>query len=148
MQKRLPLTTNVVIRNDLKELSLLSEAMRHIGAEQRISPKPLMQLQVALDEVVSNVIRYAWPDGGAHEIHINITVHGDEVKIEIVDDGVKFNPLHAPMPPRPQQGARRRSGGVGIHMTKQLVDTIAFERVGNSNHLTLIKRHAIDVASQ
>ncbi len=147
-QQRLPIATSLTIRNDLNELTLLSEAMRRIGAERRISPKPLMQLQVALDEVVSNVIRYAWPDGGVHDIHIHITVQGDEVKIEIVDDGVTFNPLDAPPPPRTQHGGGRRSGGVGIHMTKQLVDTITFERVGSCNHLTMIKRHAIDVAPQ
>jgi serine/threonine-protein kinase RsbW len=148
MEQRLPLTTSLAIHNDLKELALLSEAMRRIGAERRISPKPLMHLQVALDEVVSNVIRYAWPEGGVHEIHIHITVQGDEVKIEIVDDGVTFNPLDAPSPAEPQQSGGRRSGGVGIHMTRQLVDTITFERVGDCNHLILIKRHAIDAAPQ
>jgi serine/threonine-protein kinase RsbW len=144
MQRILPQTTDLVIRNDLKELALLSEALKRIGAEQGISSKALVQLQVALDEVVSNVIRYAWPEGGAHEIHVHITVRGREVKIEIVDDGVAFNPLHAPPPEPTPSGHGRASGGVGIHMTRQLVDAIAFARVDDRNHLTLTKRRAID----
>lgn len=148
MQKLQPHATDLIIRNDLKELSLLSEAMKRIGAEQKISPKPLVQLQVALDEVVSNVIRYAWPEGGTHEIHIHIDVHGDEVKIEIVDDGVMFDLRNAPPPAQSPPGLARRSGGVGIHMTKQLIDAIAFERIDGRNHLTLTKRGAVDIPSQ
>ena len=143
---RLLQTVNTVIRNDMAELALLSEALERIGADHGIDPKSLAQLQVALDEMVSNVIKYGWPEQGTHHIEVRITVGTDEVKIEIADDGRLFNPLHASPPARSLSGQRPRPGGVGIHMVKQLVDTIEFARIGERNHLTLIKRCAIGVA--
>ena len=141
----LPRTTNLVIRNDMAELAQLSEALERIGAEHGIDPKSLTQLQVALEEMVSNVIRYGWPEQGTHHIEVLITVGTDEVKIEIADDGRLFNPLHASSPERPLPGQRPQPGGVGIHMVKQLVDTIQFARIEERNRLTLTKRCAFGV---
>jgi two-component sensor histidine kinase len=63
--------------------------------------KSLLQLQVALDEIVSNVIRYAWPEAGAHEIEIRTTVRDDGVEVEIIDDGRMFDPRNAPKRDKP-----------------------------------------------
>ena len=140
MSARPPDTIELVIRNDLGELVLLNEALERIGALHKIAPKPLQELHVALDEVVSNVIRYAWPEGGDHEIRISIAVHADDVRIEIVDDGMLFDPLGVRPPERSAPGQRPRQGGVGIHMTRQLVDDIEFARKEDRNHLTMTKR--------
>lgn len=141
----LPQTTDLVIRNDIAELARVCEALERIGAECAIAARPLMQLQVVVDEMASNVIKYAWPECGTHDIQVRITVNTDEVKIEIEDDGRTFNPLHARPPERPGPGQKPRPGGLGIHMVKQLVDAIEFERIGERNHLTLIKRCAVGV---
>jgi serine/threonine-protein kinase RsbW len=141
MSARLPDTVELVIRNDLEDLVLLSEALDRLGAERRFSQKTLKELHVALDEVVSNVIRYAWPEGGDHEIRISFAVRGGDVRIEIVDDGVMFDPLGVRAPERLAPGQRPAHGGVGIHMTRQLVDTIEFARIDERNHLTMTKRN-------
>ena len=140
MPTLLPNTIDLVIRNDLQDLAILTEAMERIGTEHKIAPKTLKELHVVLDEVVSNVIRYAWPEGGKHEICVCIAVRAGEVKIEIVDDGVMFDPLTVRAPERPAPGQRPRHGGVGIHMMRQLVDTLEFARIGGRNHLTIRKR--------
>jgi serine/threonine-protein kinase RsbW len=91
------------------------------------------------------VIKYAWPDGGAHEVRVRITVRVDGVEVEIVDDGTMFDPLLAPAPERLPTGRRPKPGGVGIHMVKQLVDECAYTRVNGHNHLKLTKRCAVVV---
>lgn len=132
-------TRKFVIRNDLADLAILSEALERIGAERGVPPKPLMQIQVALDEVASNVIKYGWPEGGAHELLVRISVRDDGVEIEVVDDGQMFDPRLAP-PPNPAPAGRQWPGGVGVHMMKQLVDGIEYARIDGRNHLTLTKR--------
>jgi anti-sigma regulatory factor (Ser/Thr protein kinase) len=144
----LPQTTHLVIRNDVADLESVSKAMEQIGAKHGVPDMSLFQLQVALDEMVSNVIKYAWPDPGAHKIEIRITVGGDGIEVEIIDDGRMFNPLAAPEPEKPLPGQRPRPGGVGVHMTKQLVDRIGYARSGNCNHTTLTKRCAIGAGSR
>jgi anti-sigma regulatory factor (Ser/Thr protein kinase) len=144
----LPRTAHLVIRNDIADLESVSTAMEQIGAEHGVPEMCLIELQVALDEMVSNVIKYAWPDPGSHEIEIRITVEDDGVEIKIIDDGRMFNPLTAPEPEKPLIGQRPRPGGAGVHMTKQLVDAIDYARSGDRNHTTLTKRCALGARSR
>ena len=143
----LPQTTRVVIRNNIADLATLTTAMQRVGAEHGMPEESLFQLQVALDEIVSNVIKYAWPDGGAHEIEIHITAREDGVEVEIIDDGRTFDPRDAPKRDKPLPGRRPRPGGVGVQMTKQLVDRIGYARICSRNHTTLTKLCALGPAA-
>lgn len=140
MPDSLPSTTEVRIRNELAELVRVTEAMNRIGAEHGLAAQPLAELQVALDETVCNVIKYAWPDGGSHEIRVRITVGDGHVTLEIADDGRPFDPLGAAPPEPPPPGRRPRPGGVGIHMLRQFMDGIEYARIDGGNRLTLTKR--------
>jgi serine/threonine-protein kinase RsbW len=135
----LPQTTHIVIGNNIADLADLTTAMERVGAEYGMPKKALYQLQIALDEMVSNVIKYAWPEGGAHNIEIRITIRDDGVDVEIIDDGRMFDPRDAPKRDKPLPGQRPRPGGVGVQMTKHLVDRIDYARIGNRNHTTLTK---------
>jgi anti-sigma regulatory factor (Ser/Thr protein kinase) len=144
----LPHTTDLAIRNEMSELAVLRAALDRIGAEFSIPARPLLQLQVVLDEMVSNVIKYAWPEGGVHEARVRITVRVDDIEVEIVDDGRMFDPLRAPAPERLPAGRRPKPGGVGIHMVRHLVDGYDYARIDGRNHLTLTKRCAVAEADR
>ena len=138
-----PSTTELVIRNEIPQLALLSAAIERIGREHALAQKPLVQLQVTLDEIVSNVIKYAWPEGGSHEIRIQITVDAGNVKVDVADDGMSFDPRNTAPPAPPPSGQRRRPGGVGLHMVRQLMDSFEYTRIGGWNHSTLTKQCTI-----
>src|SRR6476661_9551857 len=123
-----PHTTHIGIRNKIADLAALTTAMERVGAKYGMPKKALYQLQIALDEMVSNVIKYAWPEGGAHNIEIRITIRDDGDEVEIIDDGRMFDPRDAPKRNKPLPGQRPRPGGVGVQMTKQLVDRIDYAR--------------------
>ena len=137
---------HIVIRNNIADLAALTTAMGGVGTEYGMPEQSLFQLQVALDEIVSNVIKYAWPEGGAHDIEIRITVQDEGVEVEIIDDGRMFDPRDAPKRDRPLPGQRPQLGGVGVQMTKQLVDGIGYARIGDRNHTTLTKLCAVGPA--
>ena len=136
-------TAEIVIRNDMAELANLRDSLERIGAELGVPGKPLMQLQVALDEIASNVINYGWPEGGNHKLCVRITGQQGRIEVEIVDDGREFDPRDAP-PPEPQPAGRRRPGGLDIHMVKELVDRLEYERVGGRNRTVMTKRYVSD----
>jgi len=136
-------SVEIVIRNNIAELASLRDGLERIGAELGVPGKPLMQLQVALDEIASNVINYGWPDGGNHELCVRITGQQDRIEVEIVDDGREFDPRHA-LPSEPQPTGRRRAGGLGIHLVKQLVDRLDYERVDGRNRTVMTKRYVSD----
>jgi len=142
----LPQTTRIVIRNSIADLAAVTAAMERVGGKYGMPEKSLFQLQIALDEIVSNVIKYAWPEVGAHEIEIRIAVRDDGVEVEIIDDGRMFDPRDAPKRDKPRIGQRPRPGGVGVQMTKRLVDRISYARIGNRNHTTLTKLCALGTA--
>jgi sigma-B regulation protein RsbU (phosphoserine phosphatase) len=135
----LPGVTHIVIRNNVADLAALTAAVERVGAEHGIPEAARFQLEVALDEIVSNVIKYAWPEGGVHDIEIRITARDDKVEVEIVDDGRMFDPRDAPKRDKPVPGERPPPGGVGVQMTRQLVDHVGYARIGNRNHTTLTK---------
>jgi len=136
-------TVRLTVRNDVAELASVTETVDRVGIDAGIPTKTVMQLQVVLDEVLSNVIKYAWPDGGDHEFVVGINVREGGIEITVTDDGRPFNPL-TQAPPRPvPHGRRPVPGGVGIHMVGQLVDGFEYERLRGHNRVTLTKQYKI-----
>jgi len=136
------------IRNELSEIGIVRDALDALGRELGIPMKALSQLQVALDEVVSNVVKYSWDDGNKHEFLVRITVQPTRVDLEIFDDGREYDPRTAPSPGPATPGQRPRPGGLGIHMIRKLVDTFAYERIDGRNHTTLSKECSVGSAVQ
>jgi anti-sigma regulatory factor (Ser/Thr protein kinase) len=137
-------STELTIHNDRADLSVLRDTLDRIAAENGISGKSLIELQVVLDEIISNTIKYAWPEGGAHELLVRLTVDGTVVEVEVMDDGKPYDPRNAPPPPPAAPGGTPKPGGVGVHMVKQLVDGFDYERVDGYNRVKLTKRCSID----
>jgi len=139
---------NFTIRNDLADLPTVSEMLDRVAQGAGMPTRALMQLQVALDEILSNAIKYAWPDGGSHYLRISFDVHDDAMDIAIVDDGRPFDPrAQAPSDPA-APGSRPRPGGLGIHLVRQLVDGFSYTRVDNCNRVTLTKRYTSGLSEQ
>jgi anti-sigma regulatory factor (Ser/Thr protein kinase) len=136
-------SVDVTIQNEVKEIAAVRDALDHLGRELEVPAPALMQLQVALDEIVSNVIKYSWIDGGKHEVLVRINVNATSVSLDIFDDGQPFDPRLAPLPDRPPPSQRPRAGGVGIQMVKKLVDDLAYERTDGRNHTRLTKNCAV-----
>lgn len=141
-------TINLAIRNDVADLVAVTNALDRLGEEVGFPTKALMQLQVALDEVLSNVIKYAWPDGGLHKLRVSINAHEIGIEVVITDDGQPFDPCSRPTPELPPAGQRPRPGGVGIHMVKQLVDCFEYRRIDELNRVTLTKRYVSSTAPE
>jgi serine/threonine-protein kinase RsbW len=140
MRASTPQVADLTIRNDVSELASLRDRLERLGAELGVPDKPLMQLQVALDEIASNVIKYGWPEGGNHTLCVRITGQPGQIEVEVIDDGREFDPRLAPLP-EPTAMGRRRPGGLGIHMVKQLVDRLDYERASGRNRTIIIKRY-------
>jgi serine/threonine-protein kinase RsbW len=139
---------DLAIGNDLAELAIVTSALDRLGEEVAIPSRALMHVHVALDEVLSNIIKYAWPEGGSHELQVRIGAQHGEIEVVITDDGKPFDPRDQPAPAPPSPGREPRTGGVGIHMVKQLVDRIDYARIDGRNRVTLVKQYGSEAASR
>ena len=102
------------------------------------------RLQVALDEVLSNILNHALADeaAGRLEIGLSVRILGDRVELEVVDDGPAFDPTGVAPMPRAARIAGRREGGVGLLFVRSLMDEVRYTRLAERNCLTLCKRLA------
>ncbi len=130
------------LKNELEEIRLLAEAIELWGEENGIPGKILFQLNLALDELLTNTITYGYPEGGEHEIRLRLVPEGEkELLIEIRDDGLAFNPLEVKAPDLKQDIEERPIGGLGIHLVRQMLDEIEYRRENGHNVLLMKKKY-------
>ena len=129
------------IRNNIADLAIVRATLDRIGEDFDIPNRAVIQLQVALDEVLSNIVKYAWPGDEAHELQLRIRIQNGGIEVVIVDDGTPFDPLsHVPRAAA-APGSRPKPGGVGIQMVRKLVDIFEYTRIDGRNQVTLSKRY-------
>jgi anti-sigma regulatory factor (Ser/Thr protein kinase) len=99
--------------------------------------KRVGEIELSLEEVLVNIINYAYPDGpGEFEITCRLTDDGTLI-IDIIDQGIPFDVLSVDDPNTAATVDERRIGGLGIFFVKQLMDDVQYHRINNKNTLTL-----------
>lgn len=134
-----PDTLALKLRNDLAELERLYEAMDQFGRSHELSNEVLHAVQLALGELVSNVMRHGYSDHCEHQINIKVSVHQEEVQVEIEDDGCPFNLLERPPVNLDVPLEQRKPGGLGVHLVREMMDRVEYERRGDHNVVRVAK---------
>jgi anti-sigma regulatory factor (Ser/Thr protein kinase) len=127
------------LANELPELAPLHKAVETFAERAGMPGQRRLDLRLALEEMVVNVIRYAW-DEGRHCIDVLLTHDGSELSAQVADDGRPFNPLDRPAFDLEAPLKDRPVGGMGIHTARQVTDDMAYERRGGRNVLRLTFR--------
>ena len=130
----------ITIVNQGSELARVSALLDQLGTERHLAPEMVADMQVALDEVLTNITKYAYTDNAEHRVHIRFRVLDNVLEAVIEDDGTPFDPLVVPAPDVSAQLRARQVGGVGIHFVRSLVDEVTYKHVGGRNRLVLKKR--------
>jgi len=131
---------DIIIVNQGSELARVAKLLDRLGAERHLAPEMVADMQVALDEVLTNIMKYAYTDNAEHKIHICLRVLDNFLEAAIEDDGAPFDPLAIPAPDLSAPLHERRVGGVGIHFVRNLLDEVIYDRAGERNRLVLRKR--------
>jgi serine/threonine-protein kinase RsbW len=132
--------TDTTIRNRREEFPRVVSAVDRLAAEHKIAADVVRDMQVALDEVLKNIVDYGYTDQEEHEIRVRLGVLNNVLEATIDDDGVPFNPLDSAVPDTRAPLRERRIGGVGLHFVKNLMSEVSYNRVGGHNRLVLRKR--------
>ena len=103
------------------------------------SPRAMMQINVAIDEIFSNVVHYAYPDSDG-EVTVGILVEDSFAKITFIDSGLPFNPLESKEPDITESAEERAIGGLGIFLVKKTMDHVAYDFRDGKNILTITNK--------
>lgn len=128
------------IDNRLPELDRLREEVEGFLARSGVSGRESFHIQLALDELVTNVINYAYEAQGGHAIDLTLEHAPGHVDMVLEDAGRPFNPLLSPEPDVCAAPERRKVGGLGIHFVRRTMDELRYERLGGRNILHIRKK--------
>ena len=128
------------IMNDIQQLDILHEKVEMLCEQWEFLPKLSMQINLVLEELVSNIIFYGFPQKGEHQIEICLEFTNGRITIITTDDGIYFDPLQAKSPDLTVPVEERKIGGLGIHFIQQIMDEVKYERKDDKNILTLVKQ--------
>lgn len=128
-----------VVENQIEELSALAEGIDNLAEKWDLSQALAMNINLVIEEALTNVIFYAFTDNDKHEIKISVSLNNNLLIIKITDNGIPFNPLEQKQPDINLPAEERPVGGLGIFLISQIMDEMHYARQKNQNILTLNK---------
>ncbi len=129
----------IIITNHVDELPVLAEKIEALAESWELSMPLAMNINLALEEAISNVIFYAFDDEKEHDIKIVLSLENKTLTIEIIDDGKPFDPTARQQPDISLPAEDRPIGGLGIFLIKKMMNNVTYTRHNNLNTLTLLK---------
>jgi serine/threonine-protein kinase RsbW len=134
----------IELDNDLAEIERFDRLVRAFAARNALTSGFASQVTLALDELLTNVISYGFPQGGRHKISLTLAIDDGGFTAEMVDGGVPFDPLARPAPDTLAPLEERDIGGLGIHFVRKAMDSLDYRREKDQNRLFMTKRIAAD----
>jgi anti-sigma regulatory factor (Ser/Thr protein kinase) len=132
------------LSNKLTELEKLMGGVTAWCQQHSISEETVYEVNLIVDEVVSNIIRHGFNDDKEHTIKFGLSLENDDLVMKVEDEGLHFNPLIIPPPDISRPMQERQPGGLGIFIVKKLTHDVQYRREGGRNFLVMRKRAAFD----
>ncbi len=127
------------IPNRLEEIPPATELAAGWLLSRGASDSHIQFARLAIDEVVSNCVKYGYADSLVHHIEIELALEGGTLALVLIDDGLPFNPLEHPEPDTSLPVEERPIGGLGIHLLRKMADRLEYRRTEGRNRLALFK---------
>ena len=140
LERDVRFSKRIVLPNDIQEVSKLTAFVDEVCEVVGFSPAMTMQMNLALEEAVVNVMNYAYPEGTHGDVTIEAKTNDVRLKFTIIDSGTPFDPTAMEDVDIHQDAEDRPIGGLGIHLVREIMDSVNYERVDNLNVLTLRKK--------
>jgi serine/threonine-protein kinase RsbW len=131
------------ITNELHDLQSLMNASTNFLEDHGVSSQAVYRINLALEEMITNIIKHGYDDYDGHDIHVFLEVKDEQVIGLIQDDGHEFNPLLWEKKPQPASLPDRKIGSLGIHLVRDLLDQINYKREGGKNLLEFRTRRNV-----
>ena len=139
-QSNVKMRKSLVLPCDLQEVPRLNAFVEEVCQSVGFDEITSMDIKVAVEEAVANVMKYAYPPGQQRDVTIEAASNELRLKFTIIDCGKPFDPTVQSEVDTTLSANERKIGGLGIHIIRQNMDSINYERIDNLNVLTLRKK--------
>ncbi len=129
----------LTVRSDLSELNRIRTFLKRNLALLNLTDEDYYIIELSLLEICINIIRYAYPDKEG-DIHLKTWEDEARVYLEIRDNGIPFDPRQTKKPDITEIMKTGQKGGLGVFLTRKLMDGFDYQRKGDQNILTISKR--------
>jgi sigma-B regulation protein RsbU (phosphoserine phosphatase) len=126
--------------NRISEIPRVNDALNAFLGQHGLPRAVSGKVNVILDELLTNIVSYAYRDEAEHEISIRAELSESLLRLTIDDDGVPFNPFLEAAPDTSLAMDEREAGGLGIHLVRSMVDEVSYQRRIDGNSVTLATR--------
>ena len=134
------LLRTITLPNDVQAVPQLSDFIDKVCIALDIDDYTATQINLAMEEAVVNVMKYAYPVGTLGDIDIEAQADDVRLRFTITDSGKPFDPTARKEVDTTLSAEERPIGGLGIHLVRQIMDSMNYERLGDKNVLTLRKK--------
>ena len=131
---------SITLTNDVQQVPKLAEFVDNVCEAMGFDDLTTMQMNLAIEEAVVNVMNYAYPEGTTGSVNIEVQANDARLKFVISDNGKHFDPTSVAEADTTLSAEDRSIGGLGIYLVRQLMDSVNYERIGGFNVLTLRKK--------
>lgn len=115
------------ITSKIESIPGLTAEFEAFAQKHNVPLEAVQQINIVFDELLSNTIKYAYPDEELHEIEVKIRFYQDKLTFTLLDDGTPFDPFNRMTPDTTLSVPEREIGGLGVHLVKFLVDDYHYE---------------------
>ena len=127
------------IKNQVNELERVNQFIEEICEELGLDMELQMNLNLVIEEMVSNVIFYAYPQEKSEEIELTAESDGKELTFVLSDKGMEFDPTKKDDADPNVNPMDRDIGGMGIYIVKNIMNQVTYQRLEGKNLLTMKK---------
>lgn len=126
----------------LENVEILTQFIEEKLEKVECPMKVQTQIAIAIDEIFSNIARYAYPEkNGKAMVKLQIDERERLIQLVFIDQGIPYNPLETKDPDITLSAEERQIGGLGIFMVKKTMDQMSYQYQDNCNILTLEKKY-------
>jgi serine/threonine-protein kinase RsbW len=129
----------VTVKNRRSEIARVCRLVEGFGEAQGVPPDLIFKVNLALDEIMTNIVLHAYDDPGDHDIRLELDLAENALTITVEDDGRPFDPLSVPPPDLELDAESRGIGGLGLHIVRSIMDGVEYHRDGRLNRLVMVK---------
>ncbi len=127
------------LKSNLSELNTLCRHLEDCGSIMGLPQRCMLEINLGLDELFTNIISYGFKDNSVHQIKFSLAKDKETLVVKVEDDGIPFNPLEVAGPDAAPDIDSIKIGGLGIHLVKNVMDDVNYQRVKGKNKLIMKK---------